>query len=150
MTTQRYDNQLEQAMKKAELIHEQIALLERVREIEVELGGIGGGGGNIVKTGKTKTKVAKAAAPVTGDQPKRRGRPPKRMELPALLQAIAQHSNKPLVLAEFVTKCHEAGYSSKANDYANMVYQNILKLVRRGKLRKDNETRAYEYINEAA
>ena len=97
-----------------------------------------------------------------GEQPKRRGRPPKaegekvarngekRIELPALLETIAQQSNKPLLLTDFVAKAREAGYTTNAKDFSNMVYQALLKLVNKGMFRKITETREYEYVGKAA
>jgi hypothetical protein len=51
--------------------------------------------------------------------------------------------NRPLKLAEFVPLVREAGYTTKAKDFSNMVYQALLKLVRRGTLKKNAETREY-------
>jgi ribosomal protein S20 len=69
--------------------------------------------------------------------------------LPALLRKIAAKS-KPLTLPEFVFLSRQAGYASEARDYPNMVYQALLKLVRKGVLIKDTASRVYRFNGESA
>lgn len=162
--TTKYDDVLELKLKEAELLQEQVGLLQRLREIELEI------------NGGVATQTVKAAAPVkavvtaapTGEV-RRRGRPPgtgkaataakaagvatddgKSVDLPTLLETIAQQVNRPLLLADFVTLARQAGYTTKAKDFSNMVYQSVLKLVKKGLFRKNDETRAYEYVGKAA
>jgi len=105
-----------------------------------------------------KNPNATAAAPVTGDvaAPKRRGRPPKnpnavpqnkekRIELPNLLETIIQTHGKPMKHEELVVAARNAGYKSEAKDFSNMVYQCLVKLVKKGTLGKDNEGKNAEY-----
>lgn len=109
-------------------------------------------------------KPAAPKAPV-GDAPKKRGRPKgsknkpkeamtsdegKPVDLPTLLETIGQEVNKPLTCADFVTLVRESGYKTKAKDFSNMVYQALLKLVKRGTFKKNEETRAYEFVKNAA
>lgn len=161
MVHTKYDDQLEAKLKEAELLQEQIGLLQRVREIEQEISG------TVVQTPGVKT-----TAPVVGNEvKKRRGRPKgstnvtkvategaeanedndgKSVDLQTLLETIAQQVNRPLLLADFVTLARQAGYTTKAKDFSNMVYQSVLKLVKKGLFKKNEETRAYEYIGKAA
>lgn len=74
----------------------------------------------------------------------------KTVDLPTLLATISQQVNKPLKQADFVTLVREAGYTTKAKDFSNMVYQALLKLVRRGTLTKNTEKREYVYAGEKA
>jgi len=165
----KYDDQLESKLKEAELLQEQIGLLQRVREIELEITGSITAPVAVVAV-KATVKVAQAVAqtaPVNGEV-KRRGRPKgstnapkvaatgvvtddgKSVDLPSLLETIAQQVNRPLLLTDFVTLAREAGYTTKAKDFSNMVYQSVLKLVKKGKFKKNEETRAYEYVGKAA
>jgi hypothetical protein len=161
----KYDDQLESKLKEAELLQEQIGLLQRVREIELEItGGVVAATVATVPTVKATAPVQAQAAP-TGEV-KRRGRPKgttnavkaagvatddgKSVDLPTLLETIAQQVNRPLLLADFVTLAREAGYTTKAKDFSNMVYQSVLKLVKKGLFKKNEETRAYEYVGKAA
>lgn len=145
-------------------LNEQLSALVRYEELS----------GGEVKTTTKKTKVATAntstpkttpkSTPST-DAPKKRGRPKgsknkpkeataggegKSLDLPTLLETIGQSVDKPLVLSDFVTLVREAGYTTKAKDFSNMVYQALLKLVKRGSFKKNEETRAYEFVGEAA
>jgi len=160
----KYDDQLESKLKEAELLQEQIGLLQRVREIELEITG-GVVAVAAVPTVRTTAPVQAAVAAPTGEV-KRRGRPKgttnaakaagvatddgKSVDLPTLLETIAQQVNRPLLLADFVTLAREAGYTTKAKDFSNMVYQSVLKLVKKGLFKKNEETRAYEYVGKAA
>ena len=168
MNQTRYDGDLERLNRQAELLNEQIGLLQRLREIDVELGQVIPAATSTTLAGKIKNPVAKNP-PVDG-VPKRRGRPPKvkdgtavtaaptgvstedgkSVDLPTLLVTLAQDVNKPLLLPDFVTLAREAGYTTKAKDFSNMVYQAVLKLVKKGVFKKNDETRAYEFVKAAA
>jgi ribosomal protein S20 len=50
------------------------------------------------------------------------------------------------MLSEFVASAQRAGYVSEARDFSNMVYQAILKLVKKGVLTKDKRSRVYYVI----
>lgn len=93
--------------------------------------------------------------------PKRRGRPPKnpnavavvkekRVELPSLLESIVQTHDKPMKHEELVVAARAAGYKSDAADFSNMVYQCLVKLVKKGTFIKANEGRNAEYTFRAA
>lgn len=173
MAHTKYDDQLELKQKEALLLEEQIGLLQRVREIELEIA-------NFVVTKAQNAAVqtrraAPVASPATNGVAKRRGRPKgsknvrkdktlvladgqvveqgddgKSIDLPSLLETIAQQVDRPLLLADFVTLAREAGYTTKAKDFSNMVYQAVLKLVKKGLFKKNDETRAYEYVGQVA
>jgi hypothetical protein len=110
---------------------------------------------------KQKAEAA-TAAPVDGQPaPKRRGRPPKnpnavvapkekRIELPALLETIIQSHGKPMKHEELVVAARNAGYKTAAKDFSNMVYQCLVKLVKKGTLNKANEGKNAEYTFRAA
>jgi hypothetical protein len=159
----KYDDQLESKLKEAELLQEQIGLLQRVREIELEITG------SVVVAVPTVNAAVQpavqAAVQAAPTEVKRRGRPKgttnaakagvaaddgKSVDLPTLLETIAQQVNRPLLLSDFVTLAREAGYTTKAKDFSNMVYQSVLKLVKKGLFKKNEETRAYEYVGKAA
>ena len=170
--TTKYDDQLEQKLKEAELLQEQIGLLQRVREIELEIGS----GVAVLSPVKADKIAARNNPPSLSDlklsdltQPKRRGRPPgsgnknkapkapksdsedgKSVDLPTLLETIAQQVNRPLIIAEFVKLARESGYTTKSKDFSNMVYQAVLKLTKKGTFTKNAETRTYEYARNAA
>jgi len=162
----KYDDQLESKLKEAELLQEQIGLLQRVREIELEITGGVVAVATTAPTVKTTAPVQAAVQATPTGEVKRRGRPKgttnaakaagvatddgKSVDLPTLLETIAQQVNRPLLLADFVTLAREAGYTTKAKDFSNMVYQSVLKLVKKGLFKKNEETRAYEYVGKAA
>jgi len=162
MATQKatvYDAELEALARKGQNIELRIGLLQRLRELDLEEAGVvvpattvkevpgnAGTAPTAAKRGrpkavKTTTKTAKAGVPA-GDG--------KTIDLPTLLETIGQNLNKPLALADFVTLVRESGYTTKAKDFSNMVYQALLKLVKRGKFKKNDDTRCYEYIAQAA
>lgn len=162
-----YGNLLNERLKQAELLHEEIGLLQRMQEIEIER--------NVSEAGTGKLTVSKSiqghrkAKPTTVkvEGTKRRGRPPgsknvakvaadgaaddgKSVDLQSLLQNIAQQTDKPLMIKDFVSLSLQSGYTTKAKDFSNIVYQSVLKLVKKGVFRKDSETRAYEFVKDAA
>lgn len=173
-----YRTQAEQAKQRAELELEQAGLLERLAEVQAALAG-GTPVATPVAT-KATPKVAatndapkrrgrppknpQATTPVANDgqaAPKRRGRPPKnpqavaqpkekRIELPGLLETIIQSHGKPMKHEELVVAAHNAGYKSDAKDFSNMVYQALLKMVKKGTLNKANEGKNAEYTFRAA
>lgn len=110
-----------------------------------------------VKRGRGRPKKIVTDA-TSGEVVKRgRGRPrktegddEKSMSLGSLLMTIAQESESPLTSADFVTKARAAGYKTKSDNFGNMVYQALVKLVKDGKFRKNSETKAYEFIANAA
>lgn len=118
---------------------------------------------------KAAAKPGPKAEPAAGDAPKKRGRPKgsknkpkvagdvagdggdgKSLDLPTMLETIGEQVNKPLTVADFVTLVREGGYTTKAKDFPNMVYQALLKLCKKGTFKKNEETRAYEYVQKAA
>ena len=190
-----YHSQAESAKHRAELELERAGLLERVAEIQAELGlkvvGKRGRPAKAVaeapkrrgrppkakvaadapkKRGRpAKAKVAEAPkkrgrpakAKVAAEAPKKRGRPPKadakvkadkpkRIELPELLETIVQKHGKAMKHEELVVAAREAGYKSEAKDFSNMVYQCLVKLVKKGTLAKANEGKNAEYSFRAA
>lgn len=157
-----------------EKINEQLGLLTRYEELAVGATGAVPVPVPVVaapkaapkpKAEKTETKTTEETKT---DAPKKRGRPKgsknkpkeaatgiangdgKPIDLPTLLETIGQQVNKPLVLADFVTLVRESGYTTKAKDFPNMVYQALHKLVKRGSFSKNEETRAYEFVQKAA
>jgi hypothetical protein len=150
-----YDADLEVLTRQAERLQERIGLLQRLRDLELEDAGV-------VPAKQTATPGHPGTAPVTAAPAKKRaGRPKatkagvptedgKMIDLPTLLETIGQNLNKPITLPDFVTLVRQYGYTTKAKDFSNMVYQSLLKLVKRGKFKKNDETRCYEYIGKAA
>ena len=159
-------NQMERAKRVAENAQELAGLLERVGELKSQM--------REDYYALIDEEVSAAVAPtnaVTTDRPKR-GRPPgsrkeagitvigrqstagtgtgEWKDLPSLLSHIAETQNRPLKLADFVQLARSAGYNTQAKDFPNMVYQSLLKLVKRGVLEKDQESRDYHYIGKAA
>ena len=151
-----------------ELVAEWRGLQERIDEIRQELGG-GVGTAKVVKAVKAvkaqTPKQPKAPQQDTGEK-RKRGRPPgsknkpkdgeqpeaaggddgKAIDLPGLIETIGQQVHKPLTVADFVTLVLESGYTTKAKDFSNIVYQSLHKLVKRGMFVRNGETRAYEYV----
>lgn len=158
-----YGNLLNERLKQAELLHEEIGLLQRMQEIEIERNVSEAGTGKLTVS-NSKSKAKPTTVKVEGA--KRRGRPPgsknvvkvdadssddgKSVDLQSLLQTIAQETAKPLMIKDFVALSLQSGYTTKAKDFSNIVYQSVLKLVKKGVFRKDSETRAYEFVKDAA
>lgn len=165
----------EEAQIKVELerLNERLGLLQRYRELAdgtavpaVPAVPVLGVAAVAAKPVAAEKPAAPKATPATTDAPKKRGRPKgsknkpketmttdddgKSADLPTLLETIGQEVNKPLTCADFVTLVREAGYKTKAKDFSNMVYQALLKLVKRGTFKKNEETRAYEYVKQVA
>jgi len=173
-----YRMQAERAKQRAELELEEVGLLERLAEVQatkLALAGTQVAPKVATKPAAPKTATTDApkrrgrppkakpatAAPVVADAPKRRGRPKKnpdavavpkekRIELPGLLETIIQSHGKPMKHQELVVATRNAGYKSKARDFSNMVYQCLVKLVKKGTLKKANEGKDAEYTFRAA
>ena len=159
-----YHSQAESAKHRAELELERAGLLERVAEIQAELGlKVVGKRGRPAKAvaEAPKKRGRPAKAKVAAEAPKKRGRPPKadakvkadkpkRIELPELLETIVQKHGKAMKHEELVVAAREAGYKSEAKDFSNMVYQCLVKLVKKGTLAKANEGKNAEYSFRAA
>ena len=134
-----WDKELESLNREAELVQERVGLIKRLREIDLH-----GQGFQVapLQQAAVKPTRVKAATPAPAQA--------NALALPNLLETISQQMNKPLKLADFVTLVREAGYTTEAKDFSNMVYQALLKLVRRGTLKKNAETRGYVYAGEKA
>jgi hypothetical protein len=63
--------------------------------------------------------------------------------LPNLLARLAAEQREPLRIADFVALARQSGYRSDAEDFPNLVYHALLKLVKAGVLMKDREARSY-------
>ena len=105
------------ARRRMELVEERAGLMVRVAEIDRELALV------------PPTPVRSAATGTTN--------------LPNLLARLAAERRKPLKIADFVALVRQSGYRSDAEDFPNMVYAALLKLVKAGVLTKDRETRSY-------
>lgn len=105
------------ARKLVELVVERAGLMERVAEIDRELG----------------------VAPPTHHRPAATGT----TTLPDLLARLAAEQKEPLRIADFVALARQSGYRSDAEVFPNLVYHALLKLVKAGVLMKDRETRSY-------
>lgn len=151
--------------RNAELAQKKADLLEQLAAIDEAIAGDG-----IVKGGKkghrgrpkgVKNKV-KAEKEGGDEQPKRkRGRPRKekpvppqkeekaRTTLPSLVAEFVKQ-NKKATLADLVNHVNEAitagTYHSDAKDIANMIKQCVGKLITKGVLSKDEESREYKFV----
>lgn len=157
---------LAEKIKQAELLQEEIGLLQRVQEIELERNGKVAASKSTRTTKSTKIAVKDKSKYVKAEGGKRRGRPPgsknvksandsndddgKSIDLQSLLSTIAQQTGKPLLIKDFVALALESGYTTKAKDFSNIVYQSVLKLVKKGVFQKNTETRAYEFVQDVA
>lgn len=145
---------LEKAQRVAELAQERVGLLERLADVNKEIASamVDDGSTEVVarpaqaapkkKGGNSITVIGKGTPrkAVDGDKP----------DLPTLLERIAAEQKRPLKIADFVALARQAGYQTEAKDFPNMVYQALLKLVKRGVLEKDQESRDYHYVGQAA
>jgi len=135
----------DQAHRVAELAQERVRLLERLTEIDKELA-------NEMASSNTPAPAARPTAKGIGrivGVGKGHEADGKQPDLPTLLAQIAAKT-KPLKLADFVALSREAGYVTEARDFPNMVYHALLKLVRQGVLKKDQASRVYNFVGEAA
>jgi hypothetical protein len=130
---------VDQNHRLAELAKERVRLLERLSDIDRE----------IASEMATNMPIPAAKSGVLSAVDGVEKGEVERADLPTLLGKIAAKS-KPLTLPEFVFLSRQAGYASEARDYPNMVYQALLKLVRKGVLMKDNASRVYRFNSEAA
>lgn len=157
-----YTQRITELTNQAELIQEEILLLQRLQDIESQRTGTPAV--TVRPTTTAKNVQNRKPAATTGDAPKRRGRPlgskngpkvaqdkgdGKRLDLPTLLETIGSQLGKPTKLDDIVVAVREAGYSSKAKNFSNMVYQAMLKLVHQGIFTK-NEDRSYEFSRKVA
>ena len=164
-----YLSQVNQAKRIAELQLKRAELLGQLAEVESECRALESEtvakpevAGQAPKRRGRPPKAKVKPELVAGQAPKRRGRPPKakseadqtpkekRIELPGLLETIIQNHGKPMKHEELVVAAREAGYKSDAKDFSNMVYQALLKMVKKGTLNKANEGRDAEYTFRAA
>lgn len=156
-----YLEKLGVAEKNVQLLQEQIGLLSRLAEIDAELQGDMGGGAVAVKaTVNVKAPKAEAKAKAETKTGGRRGRPAnpnkaqkpakatdesKSMKLPVLLPTILKTVNKPLTAEDLVTKVLEAGYESKSENFGQVVYQTLRKMVNNNIL-KVNDNQEYSVV----
>lgn len=205
-----WDQKLHSLNRKMELVQEQIGLMNRLRDIELELGevpsvvsttpNVSVKSGEIVEKRKrgrprrseaisvmvgtssevveapakrkrgrpagSRSKVSSVEMGVSGEAgeapvKRKRGRPRKTelaspksegksSDLPTLLEVISQTVSRPMKQDEFVRMVRDSGYQTNAKDISNMVYQALLKLVKRGTMKKNAETREYSYAGHAA
>lgn len=122
---------LEKARRIAELADERVRLLERLAEITAEMA---------IQLGLDEMP---APTPRPVPSAPRSVRDTTKLDLPAILTTSATEHQQPLRIADFVRLARQAGYITGAKDFPNMVYQAILKLVRRGVLRKDRDNGSY-------
>lgn len=171
---------LEATRRRAELTQELAALLERANEVEDELRSLSQGSPAPKASKSASSGSSASGSTATQEAPRKRGRPRKdqsqsqaqgqttgrkrgrpkkvqvttddgkQMDLPHLLETIAQEVGRPLKQSDFVTLVREAGYKSQAKDFSNMIYQALLKLVKRGVLEKDSDNRTYTFSGKAA
>lgn len=158
---------LKHAQKVAEVATERAKVMQRLEELDTELASLLKGGvataakpasGKTTRNRTAPSSTATASNGKSGKKKRRRGRPKKSdqpqsdvkvdvdgsgMELPDLLTVIAQEVKKPMQLADFLAVVLASGYQSEAKDKSNMVYQALNKLVKRGTLKKDTDTREY-------
>ena len=136
---------LDQGYRLVALAEERVRLLERLADIDRQIACEMAPSTTAAVTCRTSASGCRPVAKVD----KGRGVNVHQTDLPTVLAQIAARS-KPLALADFVALSRQAGYVSEAKDYPNMVYQALLKLVKKGVLRKDADSRAYTFIGEAA
>lgn len=96
---------------------------------------------------KKKGPKTKAAASTTSTDTKIEAGD---LDLPDLLTMIAQQVASPLKHPDFLKLVLASGYKSEAKDKSNMVYQSLNKLVKRGTLTKDPDSREYNLVADAA
>lgn len=161
-----YLEKLGVAEKNLQLLQEQIGLLNRLAEIDAELQG-----GIVIATPtptrNDKFNIESIKAPKVEAKAKaetktggRRGRPAnpnkaqkpakatdesKSMKLPVLLPTILKTVNKPLTAEDLVTKVLEAGYESKSENFGQVVYQTLRKMVNNNVL-KVNDNQEYSVV----
>jgi hypothetical protein len=143
-----WDKELESLNREAELVQERVGLIKRLREIDLH--GQGFQVAPLQQAAVKPTTVKAATLAPAQVKALAGGGDGKTADLPTLLETISQQVNRPLKLAELVTLVREAGYTTEAKDFSNMVYQALLKLVRRGTLTKNAETREYAWAGEKA
>lgn len=153
-----YQERIDELTAAKEKIDQELLHLHALADLE---------GGKVQKSTKTKKVTAsegkrrgrpkKVVSDATETVVKRgRGRPKKTdsdgksMSLNGLLMTIARESEAPLTMGDFVSKARQNGYKSTSANFGNMVYQALVKLVKEGKFRKNSETKAYEFIAQAA
>lgn len=153
MNNEQYLRKIEELKANVLVLNEQIALFERLVELDNSVGAPSG----VVSQTASASGADSASVPVRPFHAvKKRGRRPgtnntnnvakdsdgKKANLGDLLQSICKTSNKPLKIDELTILVRESGYASKSKDFGNMVYQAVRKLVEAGVLTK-NEDRSY-------
>jgi hypothetical protein len=148
---------LEKAQRVAELAQERVGLLERLADVNREIAAAMADEPGAVSdttvvrsTAPAPKKAKKTGITVIGKGVPRKTDDGKQPDLPTLLAQIAAEQQRPLKIADFVSLARAAGYQTDAKDFPNMVYQALLKLVKRGILEKDQESRDYHYVGQAA
>jgi len=177
MSITKYDTDISNLHRQVELLQEQIGLITRLREIELERIGLPEhklkNEAKIldvqileVQDSKPKNRLVRPVSSsssemeVNGIKKRGRGRPKgsrnvkntdgKSISLENLLENIAREVKKPLLQKEFVALVNQAGYSSGSKKFSNVVYQSLLKLVKKGRFVKDEATKTYEFVAEDA
>lgn len=69
----------------------------------------------------------------------------KSMKLPAVLVQIGQQHPQAMTYQRFVELVKDTGYKSNSNNFSNMIYQCLNKLVSKGQFYKNGETKEYQF-----
>lgn len=99
--------------------------------------------GEVVSASLSRPKLPSRTA-----RRKSKGSKSKQPNLPAVLEAIgAQHASRSFDYRDLALIVQKSGkYKSESEDFSNMVYQSLTKLVKRGIYERNPETRQFRYV----
>lgn len=162
MSGGKWHNELASLRDDQSNIAKRIKLLEEVIALEQEYaGGVPVSTATITvesrATPSGEVVSASLSKPQTQPQPhrpsrtaRRRSKPSKSKQpnLPAVLEAIgAQHASRSFDYRDLALIVQKSGkYKSESEDFSNMVYQSLTKLVKRGVYERNPETRQFRYV----
>ena len=162
MSGGKWQNELVSLRDDQSNIAKRIKLLEEVIALEHEYAG--GVPVSTVASVSTATVTVESRATPSGEvvsaslpKPQRPSRTARRRSkgskskwpnLPAVLEAIgAQHASRSFYYKDLALIVHESGnYKSESEDFSNMVYQCLTKLVKRGIYERNPETGLFRYV----
>lgn len=135
-----WSSEIDSLMAEKAKIEKKINLLQQLRLLENEYA----------------TNSPVEASDVPSEPSVRRGRPRKSetvvsatkegksMKLPALLKTLGQQNPK-MTHNQITKMVHDYGYETKSSNLSSMVYQQLLRLVKKEIFSYDKETREYTY-----
>jgi poly-D-alanine transfer protein DltD len=137
-----YQRELEETRKLQQVLETKIDLLEQLLSVESSVGKA-----DTVVAKTQNIAKSKSRRPAKRRSGGKKAQPQdKKMSLGAVIENIASQHKRSFTYKELASLAKSAGYESNSSNFYDMVYQALQKLLKRGTMVKDSETREYRYV----